>query len=78
MYLRGEAARLSRNQYGLVHRKQLMSCGYSESVIKTGLRRGELVWQLPGVLRSTCVPRCWEQRPMGVVLWGATSPPCLI
>ena len=29
-----------------------MSCGYSESVIKTGLRRGELVWQLPGVLRS--------------------------
>ena len=70
MYLRGEAARLSRNQYGLVHKKQLIARGYSESAIKTGLRRGELVWQLPGVLRATCVPRCWEQRPLGVVLWG--------
>jgi very-short-patch-repair endonuclease len=70
MYLSGVAARLSRDQYGLVHRKQLLALGYSESVIKTGLRKGEFVWQLPGVLRATCVPRCWEQRPLGVVLWG--------
>jgi very-short-patch-repair endonuclease len=70
MYLSGAAARLSRDQYGLVHRKQLLALGYSESAVKTGLRKGEFVWQLPGVLRATCVPRCWEQRPMGVVLWG--------
>jgi len=70
MYLSGATARLSRNQYGLLHRKQLLALGYSESFIKTGLRKGELDWLLPGVLRATCVPQSWEQRPMGVVLWG--------
>ena len=53
-----------------MHRNQLLAFGYSESFLRTGLRKGELAWLLPGVLRSTCVPRSWEQRPMGVVLWG--------
>ena len=70
MYLSGAAARASRKQYGLVHRNQLLAFGYSESYIKTGLRKGELAWLLPGVLRASCVPQSWEQRPMGVVLWG--------
>jgi very-short-patch-repair endonuclease/predicted transcriptional regulator of viral defense system len=62
-------AYLSRKQFGLVHRAQLVQIGFSPSGICRAARRGELARFLPGVWRVTSAPRCWEQRPLGAVLW---------
>jgi len=62
-------ANLSRKQFGLVHRAQLLQIGFSSSGIGRAFRRGELAHFLPGVWRVTSAPRCWEQRPLGAVLW---------
>lgn len=62
-------ANLSRKQFGLVKRSQLLEIGFSSSAISRAARRGELAGFLPGVWRVTAAPRCWEQRPLGAVFW---------
>ena len=63
-------SRLSRRQFGVVTRHQLLDLGWTESSIRTAVARG-LMWRiLPGVLVVASVPVCWEQRPMAVTLWG--------
>ena len=62
-------ARLSRRQFGLVVRQQLLKIGFSSSAITRARERGELAPYLPNVWRVTAAPRCWEQRPLGAVLW---------
>ncbi len=62
-------AYLSRKQFGLVTRAQLLKIGFSSSAITRAHHRGELAPYLPGVWRVTSAPRCWEQRPQGAVLW---------
>ncbi len=62
-------ANLSRKQFGLIHRAQLLEIGFSSSAICRASRKGELTRVLPGVWRVTSAPRCWEQRPLGAVLW---------
>lgn len=61
-------AALSRRQFGLVSRAQLLSAGFSSSAIARASHRGELVPFQYRVWRVPSVPRCWEQRPMGTVL----------
>lgn len=63
-------ARLSRTQYGVVAKRQLLALGFSHSAIKTALRKGQLERFMPGVLRVASAPICWEQRTMGIILWG--------
>ncbi|MGH2701599.1 MAG: hypothetical protein ACRDJ2_07465 [Actinomycetota bacterium] len=63
-------ARMSRTQYGMVERRQLLELGFSHSAIKTALRKGQLELFMPGVFRVASAPICWEQRPMGITLWG--------
>lgn len=63
-------AQLSRRQFGIVSKAQLLTLGFTEGRIRTWLRTGRLVWVLPGVLRVTSVPECWEQRPISATLWG--------
>lgn len=63
-------SRLSRRQFGVVTRHQLLGLGWTQSSIRTALTRG-LIWRiLPGVLVVASVPICWEQRRMAVTLWG--------
>ena len=62
-------AQLSRHQFGLVSRPQLLDIGFSSSAITRARERGELAPYLPNVWRVTSAPRCWEQRPLGAVLW---------
>jgi predicted transcriptional regulator of viral defense system/very-short-patch-repair endonuclease len=62
-------AYLSRKQFGLIQRAQLLRIGFSPSAICRAFNRGELARFLPGVWRVTSAPRCWEQRPLGAVLW---------
>ena len=66
-------AYLSRKQFGLVQRAQLLQIGFSPSGICRASNRGELARFLPGVWRITSAPRCWEQRPLGDVLWAGES-----
>jgi very-short-patch-repair endonuclease len=61
-------ALLSRKQFGLVTRAQLLRIGYSSAAITRAARRGELARFLSGVWRVTSAPTCWEQRPLGAVL----------
>jgi very-short-patch-repair endonuclease/predicted transcriptional regulator of viral defense system len=65
----GRLASLSRKQFGVVQRAQLLELGFSSSGICRASRKGELARFLPGVWRVTSAPRCWEQRPLGAVLW---------
>jgi predicted transcriptional regulator of viral defense system len=65
----GRLANLSRKQFGVVQRAQLLELGFSSSGICRASRKGELARFLPGVWRVTSAPRCWEQRPLGAVLW---------
>jgi very-short-patch-repair endonuclease/predicted transcriptional regulator of viral defense system len=63
-------ARLSRHQYGVVARSQLIRKGFTEGTVRSATRRGELRRVLPGVFAVTSVPTSWEQRPMAGTLWG--------
>lgn len=62
-------AQISSRQFGLVARPQLLDVGFSSSAITRARERGELAPYLPNVWRVTSAPRCWEQRPLGAVLW---------
>lgn len=62
-------ANLSRKQFGLVTRAQLLDIGFSSAGVHRSFRRGEIAHFMPGVWRVTSAPRCWEQRPLGAVLW---------
>ena len=62
-------AELSRRQFGLLTRQQLLNIGFSSSAITRAWERGELAPYLPNVWRVTAASRCWEQRPLGAVLW---------
>jgi len=65
-----QLASISRGQFGLITRKQLLEIGYTSSGIPRAKTKGELMCHLPGVWRVAAVPPCWEQRPLGAVLWG--------
>lgn len=62
-------ANLSRKQFGLITRAQLLNIGFSSAAVHRCFRRGEIAHFMPGVWRVTSTPRCWEQRPLGAVLW---------
>ena len=61
-------ANLSRKQFGLVQRRQLLEIGFSSSGVCRAARRGEIARFLPGVWRVTSAPKCWEQCSLGAVL----------
>lgn len=62
-------ADLSRRQFGVVARPQLLGAGFSDSAVRRAVERGDLVPQLPKVYRLPSVPVTLEQRHMGAVLW---------
>jgi very-short-patch-repair endonuclease len=62
-------ANLSRKQFGLITRAQLLEIGFSSAAVHRCFLRGEIAHFMPGVWRVTSAPRCWEQRPLGAVLW---------
>jgi hypothetical protein len=59
---------VARDQHGLVHRDQLISCGVGRSTIDGMLRRGELESVHQGVYRMLGAPRTAQQRLMAAVL----------
>lgn len=64
---------LAEPQHGILHRLDLLRAGYPESRIRSWVRRGLLIRDLPQVYRIVGHPRTPKQQVMAAVKWGGLA-----
>jgi hypothetical protein len=63
-------AAVAAAQHGVVHRRQVVECGYTAEAIQVRLERGDWAVVGPAVYRMAGAPPTWHQRLMAACLVG--------